>query len=67
MSDGSGDWTGRAECRYCSETFRPHPGFADHQDQCLLNPINRPHIIGHANAPGIDFSPPNTHRPEDDQ
>ena len=43
-------------CRYCSTTFRPHPGFADHQDVCDLNPMNRPHIIGTANAPGIEIS-----------
>lgn len=38
----------RRECRFCSETFRAHPGFADHEDRCDLNPINRPHIIGEA-------------------
>lgn len=43
------------ECRYCSTTYRPHPGFADHRDSCDLNPMNRPHVIGTANAPGIDL------------
>lgn len=43
-------------CRYCSTVYRPHPGFSDHQDRCDYNPINRPHIFGTANAPGIDLS-----------
>jgi|GEM_PF-6327258 len=48
--------TSERECGYCSATFTPHPGFADHEDKCRLNPINRPHIIGMANAAGIDLS-----------
>ena len=40
----------RRGCRFCSEVFRPHPGFADHEDKCDLNPINRPHIKGEAVA-----------------
>lgn len=40
----------RRECRYCSTIFRPHPGFADHEDKCRLNPMNRPHIKGEAVA-----------------
>lgn len=43
------------ECRYCSTRYRPHPGYADHRDRCRLNPINRPQVIGTANAPGIDL------------
>lgn len=46
---------GGRECRYCSTWFLQHPGFADHQDVCPLNPMNRDHIIGTANAPGIDL------------
>jgi hypothetical protein len=42
-----------ARCRWCRRVYRPHPGFADHRDQCQLNPLNRPHITGTANAPGI--------------
>jgi len=41
-------------CPYCRARYRSHPGFADHRDQCDLRPMNRPHIIGTANAPGID-------------
>jgi hypothetical protein len=37
-------------CRYCSEEFRPHPGYADHEDRCDLNPMNRQHIVGEAVA-----------------
>jgi len=40
----------RRECRFCSTVFRPHPGFADHEDLCDYNPINRPHIWGEAVA-----------------
>ena len=47
---------GEEVCRYCSAEYRPHPGFVDHPDICDLNPINRPHIAGTANAPGIDLS-----------
>lgn len=46
---------GGRECRYCSTWFLPHPGFADHLDVCPLNPMNRPHLCGTANAPGIDL------------
>jgi hypothetical protein len=45
-----------ARCPYCRRSYRPHPGFADHRDECDLNPMNRPHIIGTANAAGIDLS-----------
>ena len=44
---------GGRECRYCSTWYLPHPGFADHQDVCEFNPLNRPHICGTANAPGV--------------
>lgn len=43
-------------CPYCSALYRAHPGWSDHRDQCDLRPMNRPHIIGTANAPGIDCS-----------
>jgi hypothetical protein len=41
---------GGRECRYCSKVFVPHPGFADHEDRCQLNPMSRPHITGTAVA-----------------
>lgn len=44
---------GGRECRFCSTWYLPHPGFSDHEDVCPLRPMNRPHIIGTANAPGI--------------
>jgi len=41
-------------CPYCQSLYRSHPGYADHRDQCELRPMNRPHIIGTANALSID-------------
>lgn len=46
---------GGRECRYCSWWYLEHPGFSDHEDFCPLNPINRPHICGTANAPGLEL------------
>jgi len=42
-----------ARCAWCARVYRPHPGFADHRDRCRLRPMNRPHIIGTANANAI--------------
>jgi hypothetical protein len=37
-------------CPYCWKVYRAHPGWSDHRDECDLNPMNRPHIIGTAVA-----------------
>lgn len=44
---------GYVRCRWCSTVYRPHRWWADHADECPLRPMNRPHIAGVANAPGI--------------
>lgn len=48
--------TSAVECPFCSTLYRAHPFRPDHRDVCDLNPLNRPHIIGTANAPGVDLS-----------
>jgi hypothetical protein len=47
---------GGRSCRYCSAVFVPRRWKLDHEDRCSLKPVNRPHIWGTANAPGVDLA-----------
>lgn len=37
-------------CPWCDEQYNPHPGFADHRDECPRRPMHQPHINGTGSA-----------------